>query len=158
MSDSPIIKILLAVVPIISAFLYLVGFSYYQGYLEGFGLEPSLFPITLDVTFFYGFLALAPISINAFLIMSFVVLIVILILLIVWLLLSTKIAEKFHLWLESRKKMGKSKKEVLGEKKIFEIFDFIENYFFKYIFTGFIFLVAMLLTSITTQKNGKSAS
>jgi len=143
MSDSPKLKLLLAIAPMIPAFLYLVGFSYYQGYLEGFDLEPSLFPISLDVM-------------KVFVIASFVVLIVVATLLILLLLLSTKIAEKFHQWFESIKKKRKgNKKEILGEKKITSILDFIENYFFKYFGIGFVFFVLITLVSIQTQKNGK---
>jgi uncharacterized membrane protein len=43
------------VLPIVTAGLYLLGLTYYQGYLEGFGIEETLFPLSVDRTIFQGF-------------------------------------------------------------------------------------------------------
>jgi hypothetical protein len=47
----------LAVVPVVSAGLYLLGFAYHQGYLDGFGIEDSLFPLAADRSLLFGFFA-----------------------------------------------------------------------------------------------------
>lgn len=36
-----------------------MGTTYYQGYLDGFGLDDSLFPLAMDKSLFSGFIALA---------------------------------------------------------------------------------------------------
>jgi len=47
----------LTVVPVVSAGLYLLGFAYHQGYLDGFGIEDSLFPLATDRSLLFGFFA-----------------------------------------------------------------------------------------------------
>lgn len=47
----------ITVIPVITAVLYLLGTAYYQGYLAGFGLEDSLFPLATDRSLFSGFVA-----------------------------------------------------------------------------------------------------
>ena len=52
----------LTILPIISAGLYLLGFSYHQGYLEAFGIEDSLFPLATDKALLFGFFAFVSFS------------------------------------------------------------------------------------------------
>jgi hypothetical protein len=56
MNDSRV-KTLLAVLPVLSAGLYLFGTSYSQGYLATFGIEDSMFPVAVDRLLISGFLA-----------------------------------------------------------------------------------------------------
>lgn len=63
MTDSPLIKILLALIPVLSVTLYMLGLTYYDGFLGAYGAEPSLFPINSDITLLYGFFALGLIGI-----------------------------------------------------------------------------------------------
>jgi hypothetical protein len=83
MSDSPLLKILLAVVPVLSATLYLLGLTYNEGFLGAYGVEPLLFPLPSDITMLYGFFALGAIGLqpfyNIFLIVFSLLLIVILV-------------------------------------------------------------------------------
>lgn len=51
------IQIVLTVLPIVTAGLYLLGLTYHQGFLEGFGIEETLFPLSVDRTLFQGFVA-----------------------------------------------------------------------------------------------------
>ncbi|WP_263770053.1 hypothetical protein [Propionivibrio soli] len=44
--------------PVATAALYVLGISFYQGFVGAWGLEESLFPIAVDRTLFYGFFAL----------------------------------------------------------------------------------------------------
>jgi len=52
------LQLALAVLPVLSAGLYLMGVTYHQGYLDGFGIEDSLFPLSIDRSLLSGFLAL----------------------------------------------------------------------------------------------------
>lgn len=51
------IQTVLTVLPIVTAGLYLLGLTYHQGFLEGFGIEETLFPLSVDRTLFQGFVA-----------------------------------------------------------------------------------------------------
>lgn len=56
----------LAVIPVASAGLYLLGFSYHQSYLAGFGIEDSLFPLAADKLLLFGFYAFVTIGFGPF--------------------------------------------------------------------------------------------
>lgn len=45
------------VIPFLSAGMYLLGTMYHQGYLKAFGVDDSLFPLTIDEALFSGFFA-----------------------------------------------------------------------------------------------------
>ena len=51
------LQTVLTVLPIVTAGLYLLGLTYHQGFLEGFGIEETLFPLSVDRTLFQGFVA-----------------------------------------------------------------------------------------------------
>ena len=55
--DRPMLQTALTVLPIVTAGLYLLGLTYHQGFLEGFGIEETLFPLSVDRTLFQGFVA-----------------------------------------------------------------------------------------------------
>ena len=74
------LQTLLTVLPVLSAGLYLLGLSYHQGYLDAFGLDDSLFPLSSDKALFKGFFSLVIVAFPAgvyaaFAIGSFVILI-----------------------------------------------------------------------------------
>lgn len=48
----------LTVLPIVMASLYLLGLTFHQGFLLEFGIEETLFPLSVDRTLFQGFVAL----------------------------------------------------------------------------------------------------
>ncbi|MCX4071716.1 hypothetical protein [Aeromonas caviae] len=52
------VGILCALLPLLTAAIYLVGMRYYHGYLDRFGLEYTEFSQPADVTLFHGFLLL----------------------------------------------------------------------------------------------------
>lgn len=52
------LQLLLAVLPVLSAALYLVGTAYHESYLIDFGIENSMFPLPLDRVWLYGFTSL----------------------------------------------------------------------------------------------------
>lgn len=56
------LQTVLTVLPIVTAGLYLLGLTYHQGFLEGFNIEESLFPLSLDRTLFQGFVAFMTLS------------------------------------------------------------------------------------------------
>lgn len=56
------LKTVLTVLPIVTAGLYLLGLTYHQGFLEGFGIEETLFPLSVDRTLFQGFVAFITLS------------------------------------------------------------------------------------------------
>lgn len=49
------VQLILALLPMITASLYVIGRCVNSGYVEGFGIDASLFPLTFDNTIFHGF-------------------------------------------------------------------------------------------------------
>lgn len=64
MIDRPL-QIFIAVLPVTSAGLYLLGISYVQGYLGAYGIDTSLYPLASDLALFSGLLALISVSFPA---------------------------------------------------------------------------------------------
>lgn len=60
--NSSRLQILLTVLPLLSAGLYLMGATYHQGYLEAFGLDDSLFALSLEKALLTGFVALVTVG------------------------------------------------------------------------------------------------
>jgi hypothetical protein len=60
-----VVNVLVAILPLLSAALYLLGFSYHQGYLAAFGVDESLYPLALDRALFTGLLAFIGMSFPA---------------------------------------------------------------------------------------------
>lgn len=60
------LQTVLTVLPIVTAGLYLLGLTYHQGFLEGFNIEESLFPLSVDRTLFQGFVAFMTLSAKPF--------------------------------------------------------------------------------------------
>lgn len=58
-------QILITVLPVLSAGLYLLGLSYYQGYLGVYGIDTSLYPLASDLALFSGLFALMGVSLPA---------------------------------------------------------------------------------------------
>jgi hypothetical protein len=56
MSESRL-QAVLAVLPIVSGGLYLLGFAHHQGYLDAFGIDDSLFQLATDRSLLLGFYA-----------------------------------------------------------------------------------------------------
>lgn len=56
------LRTILAVLPIVTAGFYLLGATFHQGFLGAFGIEETLFPISVDRTLFEGFVAFITLS------------------------------------------------------------------------------------------------
>ncbi len=82
MVESPVLKVLLAVVPLLSTTLYLMGLSYHEGLLSGFGLESSLFPISSDRALLQGFFILIIVGFEPIIYTFFILLLVFLLLVV----------------------------------------------------------------------------
>jgi hypothetical protein len=50
------VQLVITLLPIITASLYVIGRGVYTGYVKSFGLDESLFPLTVDDVLFQGFL------------------------------------------------------------------------------------------------------
>lgn len=62
MKPPRLLQTLLAVLPVLTAGLYLLGLSYNEGYLDAFGIDDSIFPIPSDKALFTGFYILVTLS------------------------------------------------------------------------------------------------
>lgn len=65
MKPTQTLQTLLAVLPVFTAGLYLLGLSYQQGYLITFGINDTVFPLASDQALFTGFLSLANLTFPA---------------------------------------------------------------------------------------------
>lgn len=52
----------LTILPIVTSALYLLGSTYHQGFLNRFGIEETLFPLSVDRIIFEGFVAFITLS------------------------------------------------------------------------------------------------
>jgi len=57
-----LLQTLLTVLPVLTAGLYLLGLTYHQGYLEAYGIDDSVFPLSSDKALFNGFFSLLVVS------------------------------------------------------------------------------------------------
>ncbi len=69
-SVSRFIQIVIATVPIFTAYLFLMGTSYFQGYLDGYGIEDSPFLLPSDRAILYGFLSATTLSFKPLIVLS----------------------------------------------------------------------------------------
>jgi hypothetical protein len=65
MKPTRTLQTLLAVLPVFTAGLYLLGLSYQQGYLTTFGINDTAFPLASDQALFTGFLSLVNLTFPA---------------------------------------------------------------------------------------------
>jgi len=54
-------------ITLIAVILYTLGLNFYQGFLSVFGLEESMFPLTLDQTMFTGYISMVHMGVKPFL-------------------------------------------------------------------------------------------
>ncbi|MFJ7566733.1 hypothetical protein ACIQW9_07220 [Herminiimonas sp. NPDC097707] len=52
------LQTVLTVLPVLSAALYLLGATYFEGYLEGFGVDSPLFTLSIDRSLYIGFFSI----------------------------------------------------------------------------------------------------
>lgn len=65
MKPTRTLQTLLAVLPVFTTGLYLLGLSYQQGYLTTFGINDTVFPLASDQALFTGFLSLVNLTFPA---------------------------------------------------------------------------------------------
>lgn len=75
-TESPL-KTAIAVLPVLSAGLYLLGTMHHEGYLSAFGLEQSMFPLAIDRLLLLGFIELLGVCVapNVYAVVAMLVLI-----------------------------------------------------------------------------------
>jgi hypothetical protein len=150
------IRIVLTVLPIITAGLYLIGLAFHQGYLEGFGIEETLFPLSLERTLFQGFVAFLTLGAKPILYSVLAVMVLFISAVIVAVLSSS---ERVRKWAVLTLNKFKAKKQVKSNIPTWasELIDAIANIF---VFIAIIFFLyaALLLVAIFATQSGKEQS
>ena len=103
MINSPI-KTLLTILPVLTAFLYMIGGTYHQSYLEAFGIEDSMFSLSIDRLLFLGFYVLIQFSLIPVMYSFLFVLVFILVIAILILLSSATKVQGWYGWIVSHLK------------------------------------------------------
>lgn len=93
---------LLTVVPVLSAGLYLLGATYHQGYLDGFGVDDSLFLLSTDRSLLLGLFSLLSFALVPMIYSGLSVVLLIIAVVIVAVLSSTDRAKKWLAVFESK--------------------------------------------------------
>jgi hypothetical protein len=81
-ASTKFVRSALALVPLLSAIMFFVGAAFHQGYLDGYGIEDSMFPLAPDRTLISGYLTFAVLALKPLLLfplLGFAVIIVLLI-------------------------------------------------------------------------------
>ncbi len=147
MSDSKFINTALAVVPVFSGTLYLMGYMYYLGFLDVYGIESSLFPLPSDITLLYGFYVLIPTVVSLAPVFYAVLAMFILLLMLglTYLLASNSRVVSLHKRLFA-KKANKNKNNPEIKKKLDDILDKGETIYYYYLGVFLILFFTVLLT------------
>lgn len=142
----------LTILPIISAGLYLLGFSYHQGYLEAFGIEDSLFPLATDKALLFGFFAFVSFSLVPMLYIVAAVLLLFFTVLVVAILSSSPRAK--HLY---TKLAGKLRSLCSKQKISPTLSEYVDKSGIAYSYAVGTFLVAisLILVTLLASKSGK---
>lgn len=158
MSDSKFINTALAVVPVFSAALYLMGFMYYQGFLDVYGVESSLFPLASDTTLLYGFYVLIPTvaSLTPVFYAVLAMFALMFMLGLAYLLASSSRVDALHKRVFA-KKANKNKRNPEIKQKLDDILVKGETAYYYYLGIFLILLTAVLLTKFAIIRGSDEA-
>lgn len=148
MNDSPLIKILLALIPVLSVTLYMLGLTYYEGYLGSYGVEPTLFLLPSDVTLLYGFFALLQIGFQPFY-MIFLIVVSLFFIVFVVVILSSHSSVK-----ELQIKLATYLQKIKPSEKTSEVID-KGSTVYLYIFGVFFIVILPYFLAIQSIKYGE---
>lgn len=141
MSDSRFFKMIIAIVPMFTAGLYLLGLTYHEGFLSVYGVEPSLFPLASDVALLQGFFALIPIGLQPFIdAVAAIFLVFVMGFLATMLSSSAHVQAKFISWLRNSELIFWLKKFKPTEKLVNILDKSATAYLY---FSGLIFLILL---------------
>lgn len=152
LSPGQMMKTLLAVLPVLSAGLYLMGSMYYQARLSGFGVEESLLPMPADRLLLSGFAAFLSFS-GPVLMSSVIASAALVFAVIVTAVLSvTPQAQRWQAALERRWPRFRSKERVSPTMN--GLVDKGANFFF-YVSAAVMVVVLLVLIAALSNKAGK---
>jgi len=103
--DPRIIQLLITVLPVLSASLYLLGLTYNQGYLAGYMVNESQFPLASDQALYTGLFSLITLSFPGVLYALATFLVFVVIVVVAGILSSTS---RVRAWTEKIKRFGQS--------------------------------------------------
>ena len=147
------LKTILLVLPVISAGLYLLGSTYHQGYLDGFGLEESLFLIPTDRSLLFGFFSLLNLGIVPIVYSLLAAMLLIVATLVVAILAST---ERAKFWLIKIRELfnRKSSLKINPSENMVNLVDKGAG-FYMYAAGIFLVMVILLLIALLSQNSGR---
>lgn len=141
----------IAVIPVVSAGLYLLGVTYHQGYLDAFGIEDSLFPLATDKSLLFGFFAFASVGLVPMAYAMFAAAVLVVGVMVVALLSSrarlTKFATRFFSALASLR---------MKEKPSELLVNWMDKSGTAYLYiAGFVFVtVSLVFSAVVSAKSG----
>lgn len=150
------LRIVLTVLPIITAGLYLIGLAFHQGYLDEFGIEETLFPLSVDRTLFQGFVAFLTLGAKP-IVYSLLAVMVLFISAVTVAVLSS--SERIRNWTSMVVTKLKPKKQIKSTIPTWasELIDTAANMFI-YIAIIFFLYASLLLVAIFATQSGKEQS
>lgn len=160
MGDSKFLNTLLTVVPILSAVLYLMGFTYHEGFISAYALESSLFPLASDTTLLYGFYALLSAVLNKTTISYAVIAMFALVFVVIlaYILASSSRVHALHVKLFKRKGItNKNNPDPEIKQKFGDILEKGEILYYYFVGTLLIFFVVILLARFALNSGKESA-
>jgi hypothetical protein len=156
-ADKPEIKAisvqtLLTVLPVLSGGLYAIGMTYQEGYLDGFGVESSLFSLSPDRILFLGLTSLISFGIEPLAYSVLVVLALVSAVLIAAVLSSLPAVQqrqaRFAQWLASKRRTSKPAPSMIALMDKSEVL-------YGYVVGIMAITLALVLAAVFSLKTGK---
>lgn len=146
------LQTVLTVLPVVSAGLYLLGAMYHQGYLYGFGLEDSLFPLAIEKTLLSGFVAFISFGLVPMLYAIAAILVLLFTVLVATVLSSTIRVKRWQAKIAAKLPSRSSKSESSPTMKHF--IDKSES-IYGYMVGTFLLIFSLLIIALLSMKSGQ---
>jgi len=146
------LNILITVIPVLTAGLYLIGFTYHQGYLYGYGIEESLMPLPSDRVLLAGVFSLIIMGLPAGVYALAALLTLALLVIFAAILASTHRARRMGLWIKARaRKWRKTPSSTSVADRALDK----GAMWYAYATSGFFFLIGVGTIAALSAKSGR---
>jgi hypothetical protein len=146
------LQTVLTILPVVSAGLYLLGATYQQGYLDGFGLEDSLFPLAIEKALLSGFIAFISFGLVPMLYALFAILALFFTVLVAAVLSSTSRVKHWQTKVAAKLRSMRSKSE--PSPTMNSIVD-RSGSIYGYIAGAFLLIFSLLIVAVLSTKSGR---
>lgn len=150
------LQTILTVIPVVSAGLYLLGATYHQGYLDGFGVDDSLFLLAPDRSLLLGFFSLISFAIVPMIYTGLAIVLLILAAVIAAVLSSTEKAKSWQVALERKFKRGLINRQ--PSQKVVNLLDKSATLYIYIVGIALLFIILLAIAVLSLNGGREQAS